>query len=184
MRIIIYLVLFASVFFISSCNTNSHSLENKEEVDSSMFIKDGLRYGDTITSLVINGVVSQNIKQDGYLLVDNTLGGVSFDKAEVHVKSDNTIWGVSFVLHTSNPDEMQSAYNKVTKYMYNKYGKAASDTTENSIIEILDEKVEKRTISTFWNQGDNSISLFMASDKITNSLIIDYVMGEKENDGD
>lgn len=68
--------------------------------------------------------------------------------------------------------------------MYNKYGKAASDTTENSIIEILDEKVEKRTISTFWNQGDNSISMFMASDKITNSLIIDYVMGEKENDGD
>ncbi len=180
----IIFVLFASVFFISSCNTNSHSFENKEEVDSSMFIKDGLRYGDTITSLMINGVVSQNIQQDGYLLVDNTLGGVSFDKAEVYVKSDSTIWGVRFVLNTSNPDEMQSAYNKVTKYMYNKYGKAASDTTENSKMELLDEKVEKRTISKFWNQGDNSISLFMASDRITNTLIISYERGKEENNGD
>lgn len=148
-------------------------------VDSTLYLNDNIKYGDSISTLVRNGIAAPYAeKPEDYSIVDKSYMGVSFDEATAHIK-DNKVSGISYYSNSNDkPDSIRTAFAKLQKALVAKYGKWTSDTAyiesagnprfqwhwHNYIWQKEKTTIKVRSRVVKWLLGDGAYSIFVDVD--------------------
>lgn len=123
-------ILFVLIACLSvlSCNNTRKTEVNQDELDSSLYLNEDIKIGDSISILLKKNIISSDMEYSStYHLVDNSYYGIKFDEADVC--DNDTVRCIVYKYTPRNLADAKEKYNQITSYFYKKVGTASIDTS-------------------------------------------------------
>lgn len=140
-----------------SCKGNPSKVAETKTVDSSLYLNDKVQMGDTVLSLVKEGLaVPEAGYEDSYLLTDNTFAGIAF-KCQAKIRhKDGRVNSLSYISDSyADKDAFQTDLAKFFKYMSARPYKMTVGSAEEDDQKLFKDKSQEYT----WESPTKKISL-------------------------
>lgn len=117
-----------SILLLASCGNRAG--KNISQIDSSLYLNDSIRLGDTAMNLVGKGWIVPDTEYECYFdLTNDKFGGVPFKTARATTK-DGRINGLSYISESfKDKDAFQMVTSKVFVQLSKEYGKPTRDSS-------------------------------------------------------
>ena len=122
------ILLLIALFSVLSCSQTGKTELNQDEIDSSLYLNEDIKIGDSISTLLKKNIILSDIKYSStYHLVDHSYYDINFDEADVC--DDDTVRCLVYKYTPQNLADAKEKYNQITSYFYRKVGTASIDTS-------------------------------------------------------